>query len=83
MLYFECQSSIPARGTGQVSSPGSGKEGSSVGEVSTERTEKAGFAVLVPCGGAEGAKIPGFSMKQADLSGRNPMRGGVSEASKK
>jgi hypothetical protein len=31
----------------------------------------------------EGAKILGFSMKQADLSGRNPMRGGGSEASEK
>ena len=66
-----------------MSSLGSGKEGLIVGEVSTERTDKAGFAIVVPCGGAEGAKISGFSMKQADLSGRNPMRGGVSEASKK
>ena len=74
MRYFECQPSIPAGGTGQMSSPGSGKEGWIVGEVSTERTEKAGFAVFGSLWRGEGAKILGFSMKQADLSGRNPMR---------
>jgi hypothetical protein len=57
-----------------MSSPGSGKEGWIVGEVSTERTEKAGFAVFGSLWRGEGAKILGFSMKQADLSGRNPMR---------
>jgi hypothetical protein len=66
-----------------MSSLGSGKEGSIVGDVSTERTEKAGLAVFGSWWRGEGAKIPGFSMKQAELSGRNPMRGGVSEASKK
>jgi hypothetical protein len=66
-----------------MSSPGSGKEGWIVGEVSTERTEKAGFAVFGSLWQGEGAKILGFSMKQADLSGRNPLRGGVSEASEK
>ena len=66
-----------------MSSLGSGKEGSIVGDVSTERTEKAGLAVFGSRWRGEGAEIPGFSIKQAELSGRNPMRGGVSEASKK
>jgi hypothetical protein len=45
-----------------MSSPGSGKEGWIVGEVSTERTEKAGFAVFGSLWRGEGAKILGFSM---------------------
>jgi len=71
MRYFECQPSIPAGGTGQMSSPGSGKEGWIVGEVSTERTEKAGLAgvwFLVAGRGGEDSRI--FH----ELSARNPMR---------
>jgi hypothetical protein len=64
-----------------MSSLGSGKEGLIVGEVSTEHAEKAGFAGFGFLWQGEGAKIPGFSMKQAELSGRNLMRGGVSVAS--
>jgi hypothetical protein len=57
-----------------MSSLGSGKEGWIVGEVSIELTEKAGLAVFGSWWRGEGAKILGFSMKQADLSDRNPMR---------
>ena len=60
-----------------MSSLGSRKETTSVGEVSMEHTEQTGFAVF------------GFSWQanerpgdhQTPLSGRNPMWGGVSEAS--
>jgi hypothetical protein len=54
-----------------MSSPGSGKEGWIVGEVSTERTEKAGLAgvwFLVAGRGGEDSRI--FH----ELSARNPMR---------
>jgi hypothetical protein len=66
-----------------MSSLGSGKEGSIVGEVATEPAETAGLAIFGFLRQGEGAKIPGFSMKPAELSGRNPMRGGVSVASDK
>ena len=66
-----------------MSSLGSGKEGSIVGEAAAEHAEKAGFAILGFLWHGEGAMIPGSSMKPAGLSGRNPMRGGVSVASDK
>jgi hypothetical protein len=44
-----------------MSSLRSGEEGSIIGEVSTERTEKAGFAVFGSLWRGEGAKILGFS----------------------
>ena len=43
-----------------MSSLGSGKEGSIVGEVATDHAEKAGFAIFGFLWQGEGAKMPGF-----------------------